>query len=80
VDDGIGLLGRGAPLADDTIIHGLVPIIAACSYFAMATGQGSILLPAGPDALGRGAPLADEQDQGGADAHAGEADPEPELR
>ncbi|KTS38679.1 rhodopsin [Methylobacterium indicum] len=34
----------------DTIIHGLVPIIAACSYFAMATGQGSILLPAGPDA------------------------------
>ncbi|WP_298951486.1 bacteriorhodopsin [uncultured Methylobacterium sp.] len=34
----------------DTIIHGIVPIIAACSYFAMATGQGSIVLPAGPDA------------------------------
>jgi len=34
----------------DGIIHGIVPIIAACSYFAMATGQGSIVLPAGPDA------------------------------
>ncbi|GJD45223.1 hypothetical protein AFCDBAGC_3094 [Methylobacterium cerastii] len=34
----------------DGIIHGIVPIIAACSYFAMATGQGSITLPAGPDA------------------------------
>ncbi|MET7248313.1 bacteriorhodopsin [Methylobacterium sp. EM32] len=34
----------------DTIIHGLVPIIAACSYLAMAAGQGSIALPAGPDA------------------------------
>jgi bacteriorhodopsin len=34
----------------DGIIHGIVPIIAACSYFAMATGQGSIALPAGPDA------------------------------
>ncbi|MFC6390393.1 bacteriorhodopsin [Methylorubrum zatmanii] len=34
----------------DTIIHGLVPIIAACSYFAMATGQGSLVLPAGPEA------------------------------
>ena len=28
-----------------TILHGIVPIIAACSYFAMATGQGSILRP-----------------------------------
>ncbi len=27
-----------------TICHGIVPIIAACSYFAMATGQGSVLL------------------------------------
>jgi bacteriorhodopsin len=34
----------------DGIIHGIVPIIAACSYFAMATGQGSLVLPAGPDA------------------------------
>lgn len=30
-----------------TIFHGIVPIIAACSYFAMAVGQGSILLPVG---------------------------------
>ena len=28
-----------------TVCHGIVPIIAACSYFAMAIGQGSILLP-----------------------------------
>ena len=28
-----------------TIFHGIVPIIAACSYFAMACGQGSIILP-----------------------------------
>ena len=29
----------------NTILHGVVPIIAACSYFAMATGQGLVLLP-----------------------------------
>ncbi len=28
-----------------TVCHGIVPIIAACSYFAMAIGQGSVLLP-----------------------------------
>ena len=28
-----------------TVIHGIVPIIAACSYFAMAVGQGSVILP-----------------------------------
>ena len=28
-----------------TVLHGIVPIIAACSYFAMATGQGAITLP-----------------------------------
>ena len=28
-----------------TVTHGIVPIIAACSYFAMASGQGAILLP-----------------------------------
>lgn len=28
-----------------TILHGIVPIIAACSYFAMAIGQGSVTLP-----------------------------------
>ena len=32
-----------------TVLHGIVPIIAACSYFTMAAGQGSLLLPAGPD-------------------------------
>ena len=30
-----------------TILHGLVPIVAACSYFAMATGQGAVQLPLG---------------------------------
>ena len=28
-----------------TVLHGIVPIIAACSYLAMATGQGLISLP-----------------------------------
>ncbi len=28
-----------------TALHGIVPIIAACSYFAMAIGQGAIVLP-----------------------------------
>ncbi len=28
-----------------TALHGIVPIIAACSYFAMAIGQGAITLP-----------------------------------
>ena len=28
-----------------TVLHGIVPIIAACSYLAMATGQGLVLLP-----------------------------------
>ena len=33
-----------------TIFHGIVPIIAACSYLAMAVGQGSVVLgQAGPD-------------------------------
>ena len=30
-----------------TILHGIVAIIAACSYFAMATGQGVIVRPNG---------------------------------
>ncbi len=30
-----------------TVMHGIVPIIAACSYFAMAIGQGAITLPVG---------------------------------
>ena len=29
-----------------TICHGIVPLIAACSYFAMATGQGAVMLHA----------------------------------
>jgi bacteriorhodopsin len=28
-----------------TIYHGIVPIIAACSYFAMAVAQGAVVLP-----------------------------------
>ncbi len=28
-----------------TVLHGIVPLIAACSYFAMAAGQGAIGLP-----------------------------------
>ena len=37
-----------------TICHGIVPIIAACSYFAMAVGQGSFNLPLGSaDGTGR---------------------------
>ncbi len=37
-----------------TIFHGIVPIIAACSYLAMAAGQGSVILLAGPaDTVGR---------------------------
>ena len=31
--------------AHHTICHGIVPILAACSYFAMASGQGAITLP-----------------------------------
>lgn len=31
-----------------TVCHGIVPLIAACAYFAMATGQGSIVIPADP--------------------------------
>ena len=29
-----------------TMLHGIVPIIAAVSYFAMYTGQGQVTLPA----------------------------------
>ncbi len=29
-----------------TVCHGIVPLIAACSYLAMATGQGAVVLPA----------------------------------
>ena len=33
-----------------TVNHGIVPLIAACSYFAMATMQGAITLPVDPSA------------------------------
>ncbi len=31
-----------------TIYHGIVPILAACSYFAMAVGQGAVSIHQGP--------------------------------
>ncbi len=33
-----------------TVNHGIVPLIAACSYFAMATLQGAVTLPVDPSA------------------------------
>ena len=33
----------------DGILHGIVPLIAACSYFAMATQQGATPLPLGAE-------------------------------
>ena len=43
------LIGRARTASEQshTIYHGIVPIIAACSYFAMAVGQGSFILPLG---------------------------------
>ena len=38
-----------------TVLHGIVPLIAACSYFAMATGQGAITLGADAAAVATGA-------------------------
>lgn len=38
-----------------TVLHGIVPLIAACSYFAMANGQGAIMLGADAAAAGTGA-------------------------
>ena len=38
--------GRRTPTEGlQTVLHGIVPIIAACLYFAMASGQGAMLLP-----------------------------------
>ena len=41
------LLGKRRTPAEmmQTVLHGIVPIIAACAYFAMATGQGLVVLP-----------------------------------
>ncbi len=38
---------RTASEEGHTIYHGIVPIIAACSYLAMALNQGSLVLPVG---------------------------------
>lgn len=38
-----------------TVLHGIVPLIAACSYFAMAIGQGAVILGADATAAGTGA-------------------------
>jgi len=38
-----------------TVLHGIVPLIAACSYFAMATGQGAVILGADAASAGIGA-------------------------
>jgi len=38
-----------------TVLHGIVPLIAACSYFAMANGQGAVILGADAAAAGTGA-------------------------
>ena len=38
-----------------TVFHGIVPLIAACSYFAMANGQGAVILGADAAAAGTGA-------------------------
>lgn len=45
-------VGRRRTAAEElhTVCHGIVPIIAACAYFAMATGQGAVLLPTDPAA------------------------------
>ena len=48
---GCAILGIGkrrtAAEQGDTVYHGIVPIIAACSYFAMASGVGTTIIPHG---------------------------------
>lgn len=41
-------LGKRRTAAEElqTALHGIVPLIAACAYFAMASGQGALVLPA----------------------------------
>lgn len=50
------LIGKRRTPAEElqTVLHGTVPLIAACSYFAMATGQGAIILGANAAAVGAG--------------------------
>ncbi|WP_419727997.1 bacteriorhodopsin [Lichenicola sp.] len=49
---GILLVGKRRTPTEElqTVLHGIVPIIAACSYFAMAVGQGAVTLPILPGA------------------------------
>lgn len=46
---GLAILAKGKRRTPSenlqTVLHGTVPIIAACLYFAMATGQGLVVLP-----------------------------------
>ena len=46
---GLAILAKGKRRTPSetlqTVLHGTVPIIAACSYLAMATGQGLVVLP-----------------------------------
>ena len=46
---GLAILGLGKRRTPgeelQTVMHGIVPLIAACSYFAMASGQGAVILP-----------------------------------
>ena len=46
---GLAILGLGKRRTPgeelQTVMHGIVPLIAACSYFAMASGQGAVVLP-----------------------------------
>ncbi len=45
---------RTAAEQADTIYHGIVPLIAACAYFAMATGVGAVVIPHGAMVLPNG--------------------------
>ena len=51
------LTGKRRTAAEElhTVLHGIVPLIAACSYFAMATGQGAVILGAEAASAGAGA-------------------------
>ncbi len=50
------LTGKRRTAAEElhTVLHGIVPLIAACSYFAMATGQGAVILGADTATPGAG--------------------------
>lgn len=50
------LAGKRRTAAEElhTVLHGIVPLIAACSYFAMACGQGAVILSADAAAASAG--------------------------